>query len=141
MEKEKTKTQIKKPIGVILIAVFYFLASILYLATAIIAFFYKNLLTQLPNFNIPEAFVDQAILTLGILFLVLSLLSLIIAIALLKRKNWARVFVIIFSFILIIGGVFSLIEGNYISSINLLINLIIAAYLLFSKKVKRYFKA
>jgi hypothetical protein len=139
-----SETSIKKqtkPIVLKIIIVFYFFAFLLFLIVSLISFFKNDIITQLPDFSkinlnvFPEVFIVFGTIMAG-----LSLLYLIFAIGLTFQKNWARLGIIILCIINIIGGIFSVTEGNYISIINLLVNLIIGSYLLFSKKTKALFK-
>jgi len=71
--------------------------------------------------------------------LALSVLSFFVARGLWKGQNWARIIEIIFA---IIGGliaILAVLSGNIGSTINLGINGLIAWYLLFDKKVKKFF--
>jgi len=143
MEKRKEKikdgeTEIKKiPLGIKIIAVIYYIATVFYLGIALISFFKSGLISKIPDFA--TIITPRISILFGITFLLLSILSFFIARGLFKFQKWARIVLIIFSVVNIIGGIFSIIEGNLTSSINLVFNLVIASYLLFNKKVKSAF--
>ncbi|MBR9705064.1 DUF2127 domain-containing protein [Candidatus Pacearchaeota archaeon] len=126
------------PVGIIIISIIYFISAIAGAIFATIAFIQPDLLLNLPGFNIP---LDSSMfLTIKISLIFFAILSSILGLFLLKQKNWARYGIIIISLIMVIGGILSIIEKNYLSSINLIFNLLIVLYLLLSKKVRLSFK-
>jgi hypothetical protein len=131
----ETEKRRKIPLGVKLISILYFLAGISSILIAILSFTYPNLFNNIPDFNL-GSFGPQVMIMFGIVMLILSVISFIVAVGLLKRKNWARITVIVISIINILGGILSIIEGSWISSINLIVNLVIVLYLTISKKVR-----
>jgi len=131
MKKEKKrKIKTKKPLGIWIIGIFCYLATIFLILTAVISFTNLNILEQLPGFNLNQEQVPGIATYFGYFF---------IARGLLKFKNWARIALLIIATLNIIGGILSVVAGDYASLINLIVNLIIAIYLLFSKKVKKVF--
>jgi len=132
------KEHIKIPLGVKIISIIYYLSAILYLVIAIISLFFKDLIFKIPDFS--QITNSYASIILGVIFILLTIFSATVATGLWKQKNWARIALIIFCSLNITGGIFSLIKGGYLSSINLIFNLIIASYLIFSKKIKGFFK-
>ncbi len=129
----------KSPLGIKILSGFSFVAVVLYLVVAGIAFFGKDILSKIPNFGIEQS-ASGFFIFMGLIMVVLALIFLFIAFGLIKGMQSARVTLITISGIFIIGGVFSLVEENYISIINLVFNLTILLYLLLNKKVKRFFR-
>ena len=56
-----------------------------------------------------------------------------------KLKNWEKLTIIFLSILGIINTLFSVLQGNFIDILSLLINLLIAYTLLFNKTVKQAF--
>jgi hypothetical protein len=135
MIKEK-RARFKRPIGLLIIIIIYFLASFLYLAIALVAFFKPDILLNFPGFTQISKNLPNISTIIGIVMLIISLISLIIAIGLLKLQNWARISLLIFLLVMIIGNILSLIAKDYISAINLFFNLAIFSYLFFSKRIR-----
>ncbi len=133
------KKKEKKPVGIWIISVFYFIAVVLYFLTGLISLFYKELLYNIPKLK-ELSLANGVFIFFGLFMFGLAILSFFIARGILKRQNWARTTVIVISIINIVGGILSIAEGSYISSINLLANLVIGIYLIFSEKVKKFFK-
>jgi glucan phosphoethanolaminetransferase (alkaline phosphatase superfamily) len=128
----------KRSIGLKAIIVISFIAAFFYLATSLVAFFYKDFLYNLPNFQLDLNFRAISII-IGVVLLLLSIVYLLIGIGLIKRKNSARVAFIVLSFINILGSVISIIEGNYISVGNLVFHGLVGGYMLLSRKVREEF--
>jgi len=77
---------------------------------------------------------------LGIIFVGFAILSFFIGRGLWKLKKWARVLVIIFSFLGVLMAIISIIAGGIPSGIfSLAVEGLIGGYLLFSKEVKQTF--
>jgi len=125
-------------VGIKVISIIYYLATIFSLAIALIAFFKPDFIKDAPTFGgqLPSEYV---IISLGIFFVFLTFFSFFVAIGLQNKSNKARISLIVFSTINVIGGIISIAEGSYLSSINLIFNMGIIYYLLFNKKVKEQF--
>ncbi|MBD3253415.1 hypothetical protein GF386_06790 [Candidatus Pacearchaeota archaeon] len=121
------------PIGIKIISAIYFLTSLTSLIISGIAFFKKDLFLSIPPFNNKPPLVPGAFIYLGILMIIIAVLSFLIAFYLLKSKQWAIIAVAVISLINIIGGVLSIIEGSYLSIINLLANTTILGYIIIYK--------
>lgn len=139
VKKESSIVKKKVPLGLRIISIIYYIASALYLTIALVAFFKKNWILELSNLGLLPVMNAQTTFIFGAVFLLLSIISFFIARGLIKFHAWSRIALLGICSINIIGGLFSIIEGNYPSIINLVFNLIIASYLIFSKKVKRAF--
>lgn len=124
--------------GIKIISIIYYLATIFSLVIALIAFFKPEIIKGAPTLGgqvPPEYF----IISLGVFSIFLVFFSFFIAIGLQNKSNGARASLIVFSVINALGGIISIIEGSYLSSINLVFNLGIIYYLAFNKKVKSQF--
>lgn len=78
-------------------------------------------------------------LIIGIFLLLMGAVNIFISRGLWKGRNWARIVIIIFSIIGFVSAILSLFMGDLTSIISLVINGIVAAYLLFNKKVNKCF--
>ena len=124
--------------GIKIISIIYYLATIFSLTIALIAFFKPEIIKGAPTFGgqvPPEYF----IISLGIFSIFLIFFSFFIAIGLQNKSKGARASLIVFSAINALGGIISIAEGSYLSSINLIFNMGIIYYLIFNKRVKTQF--
>jgi hypothetical protein len=137
-EKEEVKKR-KASLGLKIISVIYYIASVLYLAISLVAFIKSSWISELSNLGLLPNMSQQTITIFGIIFILLAVLSFFIARGLLKFQMWARIALLAICTINILGGILSVLEKSYPSIINLVFNLIIACYLIFSKKVKAAF--
>ena len=137
--KANKLTKNKLPIGVLILAIIYYFATIVYIATAIVLFLKSEWFRNVPPFNNNPILTPQTFYILGGVLLLMSIVSVTIATGLIMRKNWARYLAIVLSAIFVAGGILSILEKSYISIINLVVNLLIIIYLVFSKKVKEKF--
>lgn len=82
-----------------------------------------------------------AFFVIALMLIVLGIIGFFIGRALWKAQNWARIVVIIYSILFILGNFIRMIVvGSMLDSlINIIINSVIAGYLLFSKEVKEVF--
>ena len=78
----------------------------------------------------------------GVFFLIMAIVSLLLAWAFLKGKNWARLLAIIFLVLSIIGNLIGVLGGVSLITvaISILLPLLIVWYL-FRPKVKQWFTA
>jgi hypothetical protein len=136
-KKEKKKP--RHPIGIYIISIIYLLGSIPTTILAIVLFINPGIINQIPPFNQSQTTYSGVLTVFSVLMLILALLFIIASIGLLKRKNWARIGIVSFNLINIIGGVWSVLEKNYLSIINIVFNSIVLLYLIFSRKVKKEF--
>jgi len=125
-------------VGIKVLSIIYYLATIFSLTIASIAFFKPDFIKNAPTFEgqLPSEYV---IISFGIFFVLLAFFSFFVAIGLQNKSNKARISLIVFCAINAIGGIISIAEGSYLSSINLLFNLGIIYYLVFNKKAKAQF--
>ena len=129
------------PAGVKVISVLYYIGSIFGLLFALLFFFGAGAISSFTD-QIPvlSAFGTGLFIIAGVITLAFSILGFFVARGLWKGKNWTRIFVIILSILGILMGIFLLTQGNIISNVsNIIINLIIGGYLLFSHSVKEAF--
>jgi RsiW-degrading membrane proteinase PrsW (M82 family) len=78
-------------------------------------------------------------LVAGIVAIPLAILCFFIARGLRRGKGWTRIIVIVFGILALIGSIFQIISGTWSYVVPLLIEGVIAGYLLFSKDAKEFF--
>jgi len=74
------------------------------------------------------------------ILILFSILVFFIARYLWKGRVWARILVIVFSILGVLSSLISLFQGDFSSLWGLIINFLIAWYLLFNLKAKKFFK-
>ena len=134
------------PTGVKVISVLYFIGagfSLLFgLLFMVGAGFVAPLLSKIPLLGpIGSGFLTGFFILLGIIIIGLGVLEFLIGRGLWKGKNWARITATIIAGIGVLSGLYSIIKGNYSSSLGLAINLLVGYYLLFSNEVKSAFSS
>lgn len=132
------------PTGVKVISVLYYIGagvSILFGLLLLIGadFFMRTVSSNLPH--LPLQGLTGIFIALGIILIGLSVLNFFIGRGLWRGKNWARIFVIIFSALGVISGLYSIIMGSYLSVLGVVINLSIGGYLMFNAAVKSAFSS
>jgi hypothetical protein len=139
-----------RPLGVTILAILEILGGLFELLLAF-GFFALAALINVADIrnrigtSVPDWVLNNAPVffgALGVFFLIMGILSLVLAWAFLKGKNWARLLAIIFLVLSIIGSVIGIIGGTSLVSvaISILIPLIIVWYL-FRPNVKQWFTA
>ena len=118
------------PVGIKVVAIFYYLVAAVFALLTISAILAGGAIIQ--NLEVSG-------LIGFIVFLAPTALFFFVGRGLWKAKNWARIFVIIFSIICFILAIILLIKGQTEIISTLVIMGLIASYLLFSKKVKKAF--
>ena len=127
------------PLGLRIISIIYYIATVFSLIIAILAFTAPGIIKNVPGFGANIAANPLAFVILGIIFIILSGLSFFIAQGIQRIDNKARMALLVLCAINVIGGIISIIEGSYLSSINLAFNLAIGLYITLNKKVRREF--
>ncbi len=129
------------PTGVKVIAVLYYIGAVLGIIFGLLflvgAGAIGSIASQIPVLGALGAglFVVGGIILIG-----LGVLGFFVGRGLWKARPWARIVVIIFAALGILMAVISMIQGSIASNIfNLVIQLIIGGYLLFSNNVKQAF--
>jgi len=139
-EKLKTKNikSRKTPTGVKIISVLNYIGSVISLIVGIILILGAKMISNLLPSLLPST---GLIITLGVLFIALAILSFFIARGLWQGKKWARTLTLIFIVIGIISALYNLIYlmGIVENIISLIIDLVIGGYLMFNKKAKEFF--
>jgi hypothetical protein len=79
------------------------------------------------------------VLVIGIGVLVIGIFMIFVAKGLWQGKGWTRIAQIIISSLAIISGIVTWIQDSGVSIINLVYNIVVAGYLLFSPSVKEAF--
>ena len=139
----------KVPTGVKIISIYHYVESAILILFAISFYFKLEALTGLSGASI---FSLEFIFSLGLLdseliniakaiflFIVISVFLFFVGRGLWKGKKWARNAAIVMSVLGIFLGLKSLINGNFLILITLVINGVIGAYLIFSNEVKSAF--
>jgi uncharacterized membrane protein len=127
------------PIGIYIISIIYLLGAIPSFILAVITIINPELIKKIPPFDQSNISYPEIFTIFSIILVVLAVLFIVVSIGLFKRKNWARISLAVFNLLNIIGGIFSILEKNYLSLINIFFNSIVLFYLIFSKKVKKVF--
>lgn len=133
---KKNNKKEKHLIGIIILSILYFISFLGSLIIGLISILYPHIIKNLPPFLNNPTFEPIVFIIFGIIMIIYSILSLIISIGLYYSKRWSLVLIFIISIIYIIGGIFSILNKNYLSIINLLFNILILSYLIFNKTIR-----
>jgi hypothetical protein len=138
----------KRPLGVTILAILEILGGILLLILsfgffALAALINVGDIRQRIGTSVPDWVLNNAPLffgALGLFFLIMAIISLVLAWAFLKGKNWSRILAIIFLVLSIIGNVIGLVGGTSVFSVilSILLPVIIVIYL-YQPSVKQWF--
>jgi len=124
------------PIGVKVLAIIYYMFSVLLLGSAVYYFIFGSMF-------LGGGILGMLIMSLGYFVAALAIgagvLNFFIGRGLWNGKNWARIFVLVISWLAVIASFFSLFSGNFTSLIILIIYGVIIWYMQFRKEVKDYF--
>jgi uncharacterized membrane protein YfcA len=129
----------KRPLGVTLLAILQILGGLFELILGI-GFLLIAALVNLADIrekvgtSVPDWVINNSTLIFGVLglfFIIMAIISLVLAWAFLKGKNWSRVLAIVFFVISIIGGVIGLFGGVSVSTVfgSIILPVIILLYL------------
>lgn len=129
------------PTGVKIISILYYILAVITIFVGIVFLIGAGFIAG----NIPESQVlstiGQAGLTIvSIVAIILGILIFLLGMYLWRGKNWARIIVIILSVLGAISALTALIQGHPGRIVNLIIHVVIGAYLIFSKEVKASFR-
>lgn len=156
-KKSKDKKEVKKnvPLGIKVISIVGFIFAALFILTGVFCFILGIIYTINPgSINLKELFPEQFInqlkdnfsanmIMLSIIFAIIAVIIYWICREILNRKNWARIFIIVFCILNIFSDISNLIAkkealSSYIV-ITFIINALIIFYLLTAKEVKKFF--
>lgn len=142
---KKIEAKKKIPLGIKIISTYYIIVASLTIIIGLIAIiFSKTLSTVTIDFgqNFPKEIVNDPnlFLIIGFAFLIVGIVNLILGINLWKLKKWARIVIVIFAIISFIYAFKGLMLGQLSNLFGLIIEGIIAGYLIFSKKANNAFK-
>jgi len=139
------------PIAVKILSILGYIFSILFLIIGILSLIVSIGLAKsnepviLPA-DFPSEFVDlftnhlvPFLVGMGIAFIISGIIGIVISRGLWKGKNWARIVVIVFSLIGIVSNIMGLFAKDFSSIIPLIIDIVIAWYLLANKEVQKHF--
>lgn len=126
------------PLGVKILSVLAYIAAAFSVIFALLFIIGAGFIINIPAFAI---FGTGIFILLGIIMLGFAVLDFFVARGLWKGRNWARIFMIIVSCIGIVLALVSLfsVESLVYAILNIVINGLIAGYLLFNKKAKIFF--
>jgi hypothetical protein len=129
------------PTGVKVIAVLYYIGAVLGIIFGLLFLVGAGMMGSIAN-QIPllGALGAGLFVVGGIIMIGLGVLGFFVGRGLWKARPWARIVAIIFAALGILMAVISMIQGSIASNIfNLVIQLVIGGYLLFSNNVKQAF--
>lgn len=128
---------VPSPKGVTVIAILYFLGSLLALLFGALALFGADKFTQL----LGNGFIGQFFAIGGVIFIAIGILGIAVGIGLLKYKNWARFIAIFFAVVGIALAILAMVKGSVSGNIfNLVVNGLMGGYLFFSPRVRYAFE-
>jgi hypothetical protein len=132
----------KVPNGVKIISVLYIIFAIAIIFATI--FYIYNMAVISKPLDIPNHFdtISLIMIMSGIIFVGSAVFFFFIGRGLWKGKNWARMTVIVFSVLGVVGGLGKVIDGNIGGAVGLIsagVFAIIGGYLFFNKNVKQVF--
>ena len=134
------------PIGVKIISILYYIGAVIGIIFGLLFIFGGSFLKAGSFLKSSLGFIGALgsifFIVMGIIFVGLGVLGFFIGRGLWKVKSWARILAIIFACLGVLLAVISMIQGKIVSNIfNLVINLVIGGYLLFSNSVKEAFSS
>lgn len=130
------------PILVKVISILYYISAGFAVLFAIFLFVGSAFLgTLMPFLTIISAMGYMLVIFSGIIVLAFAVLGFFVGRGLWRAKNWARMLVIVFAGLGVLGGLYSFSSGfSFSMVIQLVIQAAIGGYLLFNKEAKRTFK-
>ena len=132
MKKRKTL-----PLGVKIISILYYVCSVLAIIGGIIAIGLSGFADSLPY---DVEYLGIKLIFGGIFAIIMGIVSFFVAKGLWNLKNWARIVVIIFAALGILDAGTGIARGFYATGFTgVVVDVIIAAYLIFSEEVKKAF--
>lgn len=146
--KPKRKVEIKQsgvegvvPVLVKAIAILEFIFSVLMIFIGVIFITGASFASQLADSLGNSTYVGAGVLVvLGIVFILLGIVGLFVGRGLWKGQGWARIFVLVFSFLGVFAGIGGLTNGAFAMGIFYLVLYgLLIAYFMFNERVKRAF--
>lgn len=146
--KSKETKNSHKAVGVQVISILHYISAAFLGLSGLLIMLFSNIMVSAINSS--EANIDPNIaamitpglfIGIGIVLIVIAVLIFFIGRGLWKLKQWARICAVILSTLLAVYSIYSMILGfRVMQVIWLLIYLLIAGYLAFSKEAKAAFK-
>ncbi len=131
------------PIGVKIIAVLDYIGAVILAILGIFLIFASASLTEYLVETIEgiETFSAGIFIVMGIIMIAFAVLGFFVGRGLFRGEQWARIVEIIFAVLAVISSISTIVQGNasFSGIIELIIYLVIGAYLLFSKEVNKAF--
>ncbi|MBR9704786.1 hypothetical protein GOV12_05215 [Candidatus Pacearchaeota archaeon] len=146
------KEIIRVPIAAKLISILYFAFFVFFLLLGLLllfsGFFFgvvgASVIESIPVLSVIGSIAGLIFIIIGIVFVLIGIMLLLVGIGLFRGRNWARIAVIIFSFIGVLMSVGGIMSFNILSILWslfwLALDLVIAIYLIVSMDVKASFK-
>lgn len=131
-----TKKTKEAPIGVKILAILSYIGAVLFLISGVAMLFGGSFLANI--FGI--ASLGFGLVLAAIVMFAFAVLDYFVGKGLWKGQNWARILIIVFAILGFVSALFSLFKGNFGSIFALVIDGLIAWYLLLHKEVKKFFK-
>ncbi len=133
---------IKRPIGVLIISIIFFISAFLISILGIMVSFRPATVNHLIPFSDLTQFTSANLIYTSIGLIFVAIIFIIIGILLLKRKNIVRLLLAVFFSFMIISSFFLIFAAKEYSMgiISLLINSLMTYYFGFRKRVIFYFK-
>jgi len=142
MEEQPLVSPVQKqvPVGVKIISVIYYIGSVFGIIFGILFLVGAKAIGEL---EIPVVgFLGAGLFIVGgIILIIFSIIGFFVGRGLWKGQNWARIVAIIFSILGILFIVIGMAQGQSQTGniVSLIVDVVIAGYLIFSKKVKLAF--
>jgi magnesium-transporting ATPase (P-type) len=150
---KETKSLKTIPIGVKIISVLHYIASIIFIILGLFMIIFSGIMVSAINspemseiysayeFDVTSILTQGFFIGVGVFFSALAFLVFFVGRGLWKLKPWARITAIIMSVLMILYEVYSIIVAfTFMQIIWLAIYIAIAVYLIFNKEVKKAFK-
>ena len=129
-----------RPLGITILAIIIFLIGSLLILTGVATVFLGGIVVGFIGLAVLRGFIGGAIISIGVIEVILGIVNFIVGWGLIKGMNWARIIIIILSIASILGGIILLPTPLFPSGLlDIIISLAIIYYLT-RPYVVRYFK-
>jgi|GEM_PF-5213041 len=129
----------KIPLGINIISIIILISGIVSLLAGVVMLGLYFATPVIPDGLSFMTYLSPVILILGIILMIFAIFRFIVFSALRKGRKWAYVLVLVIEILSLLVALINIIMGNYAVTLSLLISAIIVSYLIFSKKVRRYY--
>ena len=124
------------PVGVKILSILAYIGAVVTLILGIVMLFGANFLSGFLSQWVPVSgfLVGSMIVFVGVVFIALAVLDYFVGRGLWSGQNWARILVLIFSVLSVLGSL------RHFDIVNIVIDAVIIWYLGFNKEAVNYFK-